>query len=350
MLCGFIPIVCTPPFGVVVFSFFLLGLGMAINLSLGNIFAVNLQNGTTMLGMMHGSYGLGGTIAPLIATYMAADAGLLWSRFYLITTAVTIANGILAGWAYRSYEAELAPPQQLLTSLERLSSRASAVNSSRTSPQASTEHHEAEATSTSESPLAKIKEMLPAFKSRTVLLGALFIFAYQGAEVSISGWVISFLISARNGNPASIGYVTSGFWGGITLGRLLISPLAHKMGEKSFVYIAIVGATIFELIIWLTPNIIGDAVAVALSGVLLGPIFPCGATVFSRLMGRKEQLSGMSLISATGSSGGAAAPFVVGVLSQAVGSAWVLHPIAIGLYVVMVVCWTLLPKERKRTD
>jgi len=57
MTCGYIPIVCTPPFPVVVVSFFLVGLGMAINLALGNVFAANLHNGTKMLGAMHGVSG-----------------------------------------------------------------------------------------------------------------------------------------------------------------------------------------------------------------------------------------------------------------------------------------------------
>jgi hypothetical protein len=60
MCCGYIPIICTPPFAVIVISFFFLGMGMAINLALGNVFAANLQNGTHMLGFMHGSYGVGG--------------------------------------------------------------------------------------------------------------------------------------------------------------------------------------------------------------------------------------------------------------------------------------------------
>lgn len=59
---GFAMIVSTPPFGLVIASYFLLGLGIAINLSLGNVFAANLHNGTKMLGVMHGSYGVGGTV------------------------------------------------------------------------------------------------------------------------------------------------------------------------------------------------------------------------------------------------------------------------------------------------
>lgn len=59
---GYVMIVCSPPFPVVVVSFFLLGLGMAMNLAMGNVFAANLHNGTKMLGFMHGSYGFGGTM------------------------------------------------------------------------------------------------------------------------------------------------------------------------------------------------------------------------------------------------------------------------------------------------
>lgn len=54
---------------------------------------------------------------------------------------------------------------------------------------------------------------------RPTVLGSMFIFAYQGAEVAISGWIISFLIQMRNGDPSKVGYVTSGFWGGITVGK-----------------------------------------------------------------------------------------------------------------------------------
>ena len=77
MTIGYIMIVCTPPFPIVVLSFFFLGLGMAMNLAMGNVFAANLQNGTQMLGFMHGSYGLGGTISPLMATAMVTSGRLV---------------------------------------------------------------------------------------------------------------------------------------------------------------------------------------------------------------------------------------------------------------------------------
>ncbi|KUJ16132.1 MFS general substrate transporter [Mollisia scopiformis] len=329
MTCGFVLIVCTPPFPVVVVSFFFLGLGMAINLAMGNTFAVNLHNGTKMLGAMHGSYGVGGTIGPLIATAMASTGGLLWSRYYLLALSVTLFNLVFAGWSFWHFEKESGG--SLLTSIERVASQTQNI----------------------QAPKSRVKEqmasMLTAFKSKIVILGALFIFAYQGAEVSISGWVISFLIASRHGNPSAVGYVTSGFWGGITLGRFLLSHPAHKIGEKLFVYCIIAGAAAFQLLVWLVPNIIGDAVAVAIVGLLLGPVYPCATTVFSRMIARKDQVSGLSVISAFGSSGGAVAPFTTGILAQAAGT-FVLHPIAIGLFTVMMVCWFILPTPRKRTE
>jgi fucose permease len=334
MICGYIPIVFTPPFPVVVCCFFLLGLGMAIVLSLGNVFAANLQNSTNMLGIMHGSYGVGGTIGPLIATGMVASGGWLWSRYYILTLGFTIFNMCLAGWSFWNFEAQLPQPSNLMTPMERTPSRI---------------HNSESAAPVRVKTVDVFRDMLKAFKNKTVILGALFIFAYQGAEVSISGWVISFLINFRHGDPSKVGYVSSGFWAGITIGRFLLSGPAHKIGEKIFVYFLIGGAATMQLLIWFVPNVIGDAVAVALVGLLLGPIYPCAAYVFTRAISHKEHVSSLSVISAFGSSGGAVAPFTTGILAQAVGT-FVLHPIVIGLLVVMTCCWYALPRIRKRTE
>jgi fucose permease len=267
----------------------------------------------------------------IVATAMVTRSELVWSRFYLLTLSMATFNLVFLGWSFWNYEKESAP--SLLTELERAASQQNPSFGGQNVIQKPNQ----------------FTEMLRAFKSPTVILGSLFIFAYQGAEVSISGWVISFLIATRHGNPSAVGYVTAGFWGGITLGRFLLSHPAHKIGEKVFVYGMVVGAAVFELLVWLVPNIVGDAVAVAIVGLLLGPVYPCATVVFSRAIGRKQQVSGLGVISAFGSSGGAVAPFATGILAQAVGT-FVLHPIAIGLFAVMLVCWFGLPNIRKRTE
>jgi fucose permease len=200
-----------------------------------------------------------------------------------------------------------------------------------------------------ENAASKLKNLKLALKNKVTIFGALFIFAYQGAEVSISGWFISYLINYRNGDPAKVGYVTAGFWAGITLGRFVLTHAAPKIGEKKFVVILTIGTVGLQLLAWLTPNLIGNAVAVCLLGLLLGPVYPCAQTIFSRLMPRHVQTTAIGFIGGAGSSGGAVAPFTTGVLAQASGT-WVLHPVAIGMYAVMMVCWFALPKVRKRTE
>lgn len=325
MLGGYTIIACTAPFPAIVIAFFLLGMGMSINLALGNIFCGSLTNSTTALGAMHGSYGIGGITGPLIANAFVSVLGLVWSRYYLIPLGLAAGNAVLALWSYWHFEKEHA--------------------NATTAP---LRQHDATTPGPS-SAASRLRHTANAFTSRVVLLGALFIFAYQGAEVSISGWVISFLEETRNGDPSRVGYVTSGFWAGITLGRFILSIPAHKVGERVFVYGMVVGAAVFELLVWLVPNVVGDAVAVAVVGLLLGPVYPCAAAIFMRLMSRTEKVSGMGVISAFGSSGGAAAPFTTGLLSQAAGT-FVLHPIAIGLFAAMLVCWYGLPSDRKRRE
>ncbi|KAH8808874.1 major facilitator superfamily transporter [Xylogone sp. PMI_703] len=323
ILFGYLPVVFTPPFPVIVVVFFFLGFGMAINLAIANVFVSNLQNGTKMLGFMHGSYGIGGTIGPIIATSIVS-VGQPWSRYYIIPLGITFLDTIFVPWAFWHYDTE--SNQTLLNS--------------------ATVQISLEPNPTSSSLLS---DMVKVFKLKVVILGALFIFAYQGAEVSISGWVISFLITTREGSSESVGYVTSGFWAGITLGRFLLSHQAQKIGEKAFVYGIVIGAVIFELLVWFVPNVIGDAVAVSIVGLLLGPVYPCATSLFLRAIARKDQVSSLGVISAFGSSGGALAPFLTGILAQAVGT-FVLHPIAIGLFLCMLGLWFFLPDTRKRTE
>jgi fucose permease len=318
MMAGYVPIVCTAPFPAITFSFLLIGFGISINLAISNLFCGSLRSATNALGAMHGSYGIGGTIGPLIATSTVARAGALWSRYYLLPLGLAVVNAVLGTWAYRHYERELGPNHPI-------------VNPYGPAPSTT---------------LSRISGMVQALPSRTILLGAIFIFAYQGAEVSISGWVISFLITNRGGDPSSIGYVTSGFWAGITIGRFVLTAPAHRMGERLFVYVVVVGAAAFELIVWLVPNVVGSAVAVAIVGLLLGPVYPCAASVFMRNMTRSEKLPGMGIISAFGSSGGALAPFTTGIMAQAVGT-FVLHPISIALFGVMLVCWYTMPRHNR---
>jgi fucose permease len=165
----------------------LLGYGAAVNLALNNVYCANTHPSSVILGLAHGSYGVGGIVAPIAGTALVSS-GVLWSRFYFLAVGLRICCIIFAAWAYWGYEEDSEPT--LLTALEATASRQAA-----TEPAAN-----------------KFKDLKVALQSKVTIFGALFIFAYQGAEVSISGWIISYLIKYRDGDPAKVGYVTAGFW------------------------------------------------------------------------------------------------------------------------------------------
>lgn len=353
---GYAPVVAAAPFAAIVAPGFLLaGLGFAVNLAVSNVFAANLRRAPAALGVLHGMYGVGGVAGPLVATSLASH-GVPWSRYYAIPLALALANAALSAWAFWGCEREDKYRQhdqhQPVVSATATAATTTGNNNNNDTADDNNSVGASVAAEAGQTARRQLSAVAAALRSRVVLAGAVFIFAYQGAEVSISGWVISFLLSARpGGDPARVGYVTAGFWAGVTAGRFLLTPFAPRFpgGSKAFVYAIVAGAAVFELLVWLVPDIVGDAVAVAVVGLLLGPVWPVAAVVFTRGLPRRDQAAGLSVISAFGSAGGAVAPFTTGLLSQATGP-FVLHPIAIGLFAAMILCWYFIPGTRKRTE
>lgn len=263
-------------------------------------------------------------IAPIIATSLI-NHGILFSYFYIISLGLRTLSLVFSGWAFWNFERD---------------------NKHTTGPVRDDDPQSEQEIAFQPTALQQLTHSL---RNRTTLIGALFIFAYQGAEVSISGWAISFLINYRNGSPAHVGYVTAGFWGGIAVGRIGLSYAAHAIGEKVFTYGLVFGSIGFQILVWFLPNVIGDAVGIAILGLLLGPVWPCCAAIFSRLLPRNLQNTALAFISGAGSSGGAVAPFMTGLIAQGAGI-WVLHPICIGLFAAMIACWVGLPKVEKRRE
>lgn len=74
----------------------------------------------------------------------------------------------------------------------------------------------------------------------------------------------------RNASAIVGSAVATGFWGGMTVGRLFLSLVTVRLGEfwAMFLYIGITIA--LELVFWLVPNLVVSAVAAALIGVAMG--------------------------------------------------------------------------------
>ena len=73
-----------PPYGVLVFIYAFVGYGIGLGDAGWNAYIGVMANANQLLGLLHGFYGLGATISPLIATSMITQAHWEWYTFYYI--------------------------------------------------------------------------------------------------------------------------------------------------------------------------------------------------------------------------------------------------------------------------
>lgn len=83
-LIAYIVIAVHPPYPVLVIVFILAGLGNGLEDSGWNAWIGDMANANELLGFLHGFYGLGATIAPLIATTMITKSNLPWYYWYYV--------------------------------------------------------------------------------------------------------------------------------------------------------------------------------------------------------------------------------------------------------------------------
>lgn len=55
-------------------------------------------------------------------------------------------------------------------------------------------------------------------------------------EVTLGGWIVTYIIEVRGGGPSS-GYVSSGFFGGLTVGRVGLLWVNRLIGERRAVFL-----------------------------------------------------------------------------------------------------------------
>ena len=338
-------------FPLVVIGFFFGGMGIAIGLSQSNIFFTRMYDLSKYLSFLHGSYGLGATLSPLIATAMV-NTGVKWHYFYLITLGFMLFNGVNFYFSFKGADEDLklwdtdesneTPKNDDPHNRQHQSDDSQQVEEAIGLQELTREGLNVQNVLSKDKQSSHSADMLLALQNYRTWLLALFVLFYQGAEVSLAGWVVTFLLDYRHGS-SSVGYVASGFWGGLTLGRLLLTkPLQKILGARRAVILLSLVSICLVLLGWLLPNAIAEGVFISLAGVTIGPNYPLQIGLTAKLIPRKIQVISLTIITAFGSSGGAIFPFIVGLISQSAGT-YVVMPVFIALYCCMLGLWIALP-------
>ncbi|KXH61841.1 hypothetical protein CNYM01_09036 [Colletotrichum nymphaeae SA-01] len=313
-LCHLIPYLTFsfhPPYPVLVALFVLVGMGNGLADAAWCSFIGQMANSHEMSGILQACYALGATIAPLIATALSAEGQPGWFAFYYVMTAASVVEFVTLTatfWTQTGAVYLFENPTE------------SGGKSGRTRQ---------------------------ALKNKLSWIFAIFVFGYCGAEVALGGWIVVFMTRIRGATSVTGGAVATGFWGGMTAGRLFLSLVTIRLGEfwAMFLYLGV--TIVLELIFWLVPNLVVSAVAAALIGVAMGPMYPVAVVLITKVMPRSLHVGTIGFAAAFGGSGGAILPFAVGAIAQAKG-VQTLQPIVLAICVVLGLLWVLLPRQPRQ--
>ena len=156
------------------------------------------------------------------------------------------------------------------------------------------------------------------WKHRNLVLGAIGIFAYVGAEVSIGSFLVSYFslpeIAGLSAKTAA-GYV-SFYWGGAMVGRFLGAPLLRRFKPPLLLALGTaVAATLATSSILLEgPAAMWSILAVGLFNSIMFPtIFTLGVAELGPLTGSASGILNMAIV------GGAILPVIQGLIADHIG-------------------------------
>lgn len=150
------------------------------------------------------------------------------------------------------------------------------------------------------------------------LLVALFLFCYSGAANCFGGWIYTYAFQLGLASETGAAYLTSAFWGALTLGRLLAIPLAMRFKPAVLLWADIIGSVIcLGLILLLPHNPTAVWIGSAGLGLALASWFPTTISMAGRSMPVTGKITGWFSVGA--SLGALILPLLVGQFFESVG-------------------------------
>ncbi|GAC1614194.1 MAG: hypothetical protein NVS4B7_06100 [Ktedonobacteraceae bacterium] len=289
------------PFVLLLPARLLLGFGIGIIETGLNIYVTTFPRHTILLNYLHAFYGVGALVGPVVASLiLALQWG--WNSVYLLLVSMSLLLLLGFGLFFGSSHAHTSPQED-------------------------------------EQPV-KGNVFSAALKLPVVWFATLFLLVYVGIEVSLGNWSYSFLLEDRHQGTVLAGWIVSGYWLGLTLGRFTLQNMAERLGvgTRGLMYACITGIGIGLLLIWLIPLSASAALGFCFIGFSLGPIYPLTVAITPKLVPARVGPSAIGLLVSVSILGLAIFPWAAGILAQNIGI-WSLLPYTLGLTIVMLCIW-----------
>lgn len=242
------------------------GFGNGISQGVWNSWLVGMPSVNELMGFMHGFYGLGALITPLIAKAMVQTYGQPFWNFYYIMFGMNVLELILGVYAFWT---------------------------------ATGDAHRAKLAKENQNTGGRMKGAI----SHTVTwMVSIFLFIYVATEVSLGGWISTFMTVINGGSLSDANTITTSFWASLTAGRMILGFVTPKFDEHLAVLTYLLICTFLQ-IFWLICYFARSAVIVGLQGFFIGPMFPSAVVLVSRILPAKLHVMAISFSAATGAGG-----------------------------------------------
>jgi len=151
-----------------------------------------------------------------------------------------------------------------------------------------------------------------------VTLIALFFFLFVGAEVSLGGWITTYTVALGLAPETTADYLTSAFWGALTVARLLAIPVATRFRPRSILLAALLACVASLGLILLWPHSITALWLGTLgAGLSLASIFPTSIALAERHLTVTGRMTSWFIVGA--SLGSMFLPWLIGQFFEKVG-------------------------------
>jgi len=207
--------------------------------------AIALAGRNRLLNLVHGCYGVGTTIGPLVVT--AAVLALSWRMAYGFLFVADIA--LVGGWWLAGRQGGGGP---------------SAVEA----PQPPSPARSAAA-------LPPVANRRARLRLATVVALGLFVFmVYTGLEASAGQWAASFDRGPLHLGAGATGLATFGYWGALTLVRFGLAVPRRRIAPVAVVRWGCATATVGAALVWWRPATVVALLGLVVIGAALAGVFP----------------------------------------------------------------------------
>lgn len=121
--------------------------------------------------------------------------------------------------------------------------------------------------------------------AKLIVLITAFFFLYTGSEVAFGNWIFTYATGLKLLDDTWAAYLNSGFWGALTVGRLLSIPIAMRFRPSRILWVDLIGCLMSVGLLLLWPNHQGVLWVGTLGlGLFMASIFPSALTLAARRM------------------------------------------------------------------